>query len=64
MDWCGSSTPKTPEYQSINKKKHKEKVILANTSDCEDCETLVLEDTSIYDVSSRQRAFKFVLLNN
>jgi hypothetical protein len=19
MDWCGSSTPKTPEYQPINK---------------------------------------------
>jgi hypothetical protein len=61
MDWCGSSTPKTPEYQSIKKKKYKEKVISANTSDCE---ALILEDTSIYDVPSRQRAFKFVLSNN
>jgi hypothetical protein len=61
MDWCGSSTPKTPEYQSINKKKHKEKGISDNTNDCE---ALILEDTSIYDVPSRQRAFKFVLSNN
>lgn len=61
MDWCGSSTPKTPEYQSINKKKQKEKVISAKTSYCE---TLILEGTSIYDVPSRQSAVKFVLSNN
>lgn len=51
MDWCGSSTPKTPEYQSINKKKHKEKVISANTSDCE---ALILEDTSMMYLPGRE----------
>ena len=26
MDWCGSSTPETPEYQPINGKRHKKKI--------------------------------------
>jgi hypothetical protein len=25
MDWCGSSTPETPEYQPINGKRHGKK---------------------------------------
>jgi hypothetical protein len=28
------------------------------------CEALIMEDTCSYDVPSRQRAVKFVLLNN
>lgn len=26
MDWCGSSTSKTPEYQIINKERHTKKI--------------------------------------
>lgn len=57
MDWCGSSTPKTPEYQLI-KKKHKEKVVSASANDCE---ALILENTSIYDVFSRIRTVRLML---
>ena len=56
MDWCGSSTPKTPEYQPI--KKYKEKVVSTSASYCE---ALILEDKSIYDVSSRQRTVRLML---
>ncbi len=62
MDWCGSSTPKTPEYQPINKKDMKKKeyrLVLVIV-----CEALILEDISIYDIFSRIRAVKFVLSNN
>lgn len=41
MDWCGSSTPKTSKYRTINKERHSKKNILLN-----DCEAPLLDRRS------------------